>query len=286
MIIRLLIPPCVILLFALILSGCMQPILYESSQLSNFDARPENIRLEFVTEKGHQVAFYFPPLNAPQRPPARLNILYPGINSLALNWYPFLNREEDPDAAYLLIDYPGRGLSEGYMRPEDNLRSTEGALKALSNKFGETELDAELNLLGHSFGTGAALQFAERSKVSRIVLVAPFNTLRAAVAVRSWFLSIIMPDQIDNRKIIRKILQEKDSPRIAIFHGRLDATLPVAMGRELAAIDPAKIDYFEFANDDHTSVLTTRRNLIFSLLNGRSEKVAATPQVSGLKNQN
>ena len=260
-----------LILMALVVTGCMKPIPYKPGQVEGFQTKAENIRLDFTTERGRQVAFYIPPSYAPEQPPTKINILYPGINSLALGWQHYIPQGDYPDAAYLLIDYPGRGLSEGSMRPEKNYLNTEGALKALAEKFGVAELNAELNLLGHSFGSGAALQFAERVKVSRVVLVAPFSDLKTAVALQSWFLSVIMPSQIDNRELIRTLLQTEHPPQISILHGTLDQTLPVTMGRELAAIDPERIVFYEFASDGHVDILTNRRDLIFGILNGNSD---------------
>ena len=261
----------IVLLLSVTLStlGCMRSIPYNPGQVEYFHSRAENVSLEFETERGRQVAFYIPPVNAPNLPPSRLNILYPGINSVALGWQQYIRLDRDPDTGYLLIDYPGRGLSEGSMRPETNYVNTEGALKVLRERFRGEEFKAEMNLLGHSFGTGAALQFAQRAKVSRIVLVAPFNDLKTAVALQSWFLSVIMPSQIDNREIIHALLLSEDAPQITILHGSLDRTLPVSMGRELAAIAPEEIDFIEFADDGHVDILTTRRDLMFEILNGR-----------------
>lgn len=258
----------ILILMTLVVTGCMKPVPYDLGQVEVFQARAENIRLDFTTEKGRQVAFYIPPPDAPEKPPTKINILYPGINSLALDWQKYIPQRAYPDAAYLLIDYPGRGLSEGSMRPEKNYLNTEGALKALADKFGIAELHAELNLLGHSFGSGAALQFAERVQVSRVVLVAPFSDLKTAVALKSWLLSVIMPSQIDNREFIRTLLQTEPPPQISILHGTLDQTLPVTMGRELAAIDPDRIVFHEFATDGHVDILINRRDLIFGILNG------------------
>lgn len=275
-----------LLIFTLINTGCLKSIPYEPSQLATFDAEFENVRLEFETEKGRQVAFYLPPLVSPEKPPKQINILYPGIYAVALGWRQFISQEEDPEAAYLLIDYPGRGLSDGSMRPEKNYLNTEGALDALEKRYGKGVLDAELSLMGHSFGTGAALNFAEKAEVKRIVLVAPFNTLTKAVALQSWFLSILMPSQIDNNKIIRQLLDSDHPPQITILHGSLDTTLPVTMGRELAAIDSEQIEFYEFADDDHVSILTTRRDLIFNLMNGRGYRFEPSAQTSAMKSPN
>ena len=249
-------------------SGCMKKIPYEQSHVNAFLDRKENLQLHFSTPKGKQVAFYVPPLMHPNKAPEKLAILYPGIESVALGWLSFIKLEEDPTAGYLLIDYPGRGYSEGRMNPNKLYLNTEGALDALANHLGIKTLEAEISLMGHSFGSGSALQFAARSHVARIVLVAPFNTLRKALAQMSLILSWVTPAQINNVKLIEELLQREDPPEITIIHGAQDASLPVEMGRELANLNPDLIQYFEIPQGDHSSILTTHRDLIFYSLLG------------------
>lgn len=253
---------CVLILFS---SGCLKRIPYNQNQLEGFHLRQENVQLEFHTDKGKQIAFYIPPLERPQAPPAGLAILYPGIESVALGWLNFIKLEDDKNTGYLLIDYPGRGLSEGMMHPEENYKNTEGALQALADHFGIKKISSELYLMGHSFGTGAALQFAARHKVARVVLVAPFTTLRKAVAQKSFLLSILMMAQVDNIKLLQSILADSNpyETKVVIIHGTADKSLPFAMGEELAAINPKKILFFEIMDGDHTGILTSHRDLIF-----------------------
>ena len=249
-------------------SGCLKSIPYESEQLQIFFDRKENTQLSFETDKGKQVAFYVPPLIKPDRMPEKIAILYPGINAVALGWWRFIRLKDDPGVGYLLIDYPGRGLSEGQMNPEKNYRNTEGALEALAAHFKTEQIDAELSLMGHSFGTGAALQFAARQKVSRVVLVAPFDTLRNGVAQRSVILAILMPVQVDNVALLKSILAGDEKPAITIIHGSKDASLPVEMGRKLADINREAIEFHEIPEGDHVSILTTHRDTIFYALLG------------------
>ena len=262
----------ILILLNFLQCGCLKSAPYTPELIESFQRRPENLRLNFQTDNGHQVAFYLPPLDAPDQPPEKIAILYPGIYSVALDWLQFIDLREDPTAAYLLIDYPGRGFSEGVMRPEENYRNTEGALNALAVHFGQERLDADLNLMAHSFGSGAALQFAVRHQVQRIGLVAPFNTLRQAIAKKSLLLSILMPDKIDNRELIRILLASDQPPLITIYHGGLDTSLPISMGRELAALAPDRILFYEFPEDDHVNILSRRRNLIFRSLNGPADR--------------
>jgi hypothetical protein len=266
--------PLVCLPLLVLFNGCLKSIHYKPEQLEKYFARRENIQLSFLTDKGNQVAFFVPPMMEPDRVPLKIAILYPGINAVALGWWNFIRLEDDSNAGYLLIDYPGRGLSQGFMNPEENYKNTEGALAALAKYFGVEKLDTELCLMGHSFGTGAALQFSVRQKVRRIVLVAPFDTLRKAVAQRSFILSLLMPAQIDNVELIRSILESDDSDvtSITIIHGSKDASLPVEMGRKLAAVYPDLINYYEIPQGDHISILTTHRDLIFHSLLGTTAK--------------
>ncbi|MFN2366630.1 MAG: alpha/beta hydrolase [Desulfurivibrionaceae bacterium] len=262
-------PYTLILLVAL--TGCLRQIPYEPALLEKFRERPGNIQLEFTTANGRQVAFYIPPAQEPERPPAQIAILYPGIKSVALGWLRFIKPEDCRETGYLLIDYPGQGLSEGSMHPKESYLSSEGALQALAEHFEVNKLEAEYHLMGHSFGTGAALQFAGRHQVKRIVLIAPFTTLRNAVAEKFFLLSVLLPAQMDNRAIIRQLLLREQPPQITIMHGGKDALLPVDMGRELAALDPTRITYLEFPADDHVSILTTCRDLIFRILAGGAD---------------
>jgi pimeloyl-ACP methyl ester carboxylesterase len=252
----------------LLLWGCMPRLASSPRQIAAFEKRPENLRLEFTTAQGRQVAYYLPPPLNPALPPTRLALLYPGFASVALGWLTFIKPEEAPNTGWLLVDYPGRGECEGKMNPADLYRNSEGALAALAAHYGVPRISAELDLMGHSFGSGAALQFAVRHPVKRIVLVAPFDTLRRAVAVRSFLLSILMPSQIDNRILLGELVNSPDPPEITILHGELDTTLPVRMGRSLQAVAPKKIAYHEFPGDDHISILTTHRDLIFATLTG------------------
>jgi pimeloyl-ACP methyl ester carboxylesterase len=260
----------IFVILLLLLTGCMPQIPIDPTQLAAFERRPENLRLEFTTTQGRQVAYYLPPPHNPAQAPARLALLYPGIGSVALGWLRFIKPAEAPDTGWLLIDYPGRGESEGKMNPADLYLNSEGALAALAAHFGVKRITAELDLLGHSFGSGAALQFAIRHQVKRIVLVAPFDTLRRAVAVRSFLLAVLIPSQIDNRLLIAKLLAAPNPPAITILHGERDTTLPVRMGRNLHAVAPQKIAYREFPDDDHVSILTNQRDLIFATLLGHS----------------
>ncbi len=252
----------------LLLTGCLQAVPPDPTLHHQFTQRPENIILRFDSDKGQQTAYYLAPKEQPSSPPQRLVIAYPGINSLALSWLDVVNQGTYPDTAYLLIEYPGRGESEGFMQPEELYINSEKALQELAKQLKVPSLTSDLRLLSHSFGSGAALQFATRNlQIKTIVLVAPYDDLKHAVKQQSWFLSAIMPSQIDNRELLGILLSGSSPPDITIIHGGQDRNLPLSMSQELQQISPDKISLMIFPEDGHTDILHLRREIILQEIN-------------------
>ena len=83
----------------------------------------------------------------------------------------------NPDTGYLLIDYPGYGISEGKPNPCSILENSEHALQTLLKKKSWAADAARPCVLAHSLGGAAALQFAARNYVRKIILVSPFTTM-------------------------------------------------------------------------------------------------------------
>ena len=83
----------------------------------------------------------------------------------------------NPDTGYLLIDYPGYGISEGKPNPGSILENSEHALQTLLKKKSWAADAARPCVLAHSLGGAAALQFAARNYVRKIILVSTFTTM-------------------------------------------------------------------------------------------------------------
>jgi pimeloyl-ACP methyl ester carboxylesterase len=264
----------VVLCLCILAAGCHSPLTYAPSEIALFRAKNSGVELTYQTRAGRQTAFYVPPQKYCDRPPERLVIVFPGIRSRALEWLEMINRASDPDAAFLLIDYPGRGRCEGRMRPRHLVDSSFGALDALADHLNtkQVELTTDLRLLGHSFGCGAALQFACSFKVTRIILIAPFTTLHKAAYRQYGPLAWLIPDRMDNGKWLRELSDRSPCPAVVIIHGSADDVIPVKMGRELADGFPDWIIYHEIAGGDHVGILKTCEALIFQMLfPGRSQ---------------
>lgn len=246
--------------------GCAGPDLsYRKGEPQAFRARPDALVLPFSTSSGPQTAYYLGPPETPKTPPAALALAYPGIGSRALDWLPRLETLPPRGVGLLLLDYPGRGESRGTMRPSRLPETTEGALAALKTSLGG--LPNDFRLVGHSFGTAAALQFAASDpRVTTVALLAPFTTLRRAAARVYGPLAYLMPDGMDNVERLRELKAKTPRPRVFLYHGDADVTLPVWMSRRLMEENADWAAYREFPGAGHVDVIDLALEEVLSLL--------------------
>jgi pimeloyl-ACP methyl ester carboxylesterase len=205
------------------------------------------------TVSGAKYSAYYLPGGKPL--PKRVWLAFCGNGSLALDWTSILRDYPWNGDAFLLIDYPGYGKNGGYATIASTRASAEAALKALAERLHQTEDQLTLCAIGHSLGSALALDFAARHKVERIVLIAPFTTLReeAAALVGGW-VSRLLIESYDNRANLTEAMKVNPNAQVAIFHGTDDEVIPVRMGRELSREFPF-VEFSPVENADHVSVL-------------------------------
>lgn len=214
------------------------------------------VELHYTLPFGKQTAFYIPLGN---EPPRRVWVAFCGNGSLALDWTGLLPSYPKNGDAFLLVDYPGYGKNSGYASIDSTRATADTALRALADHLHVDLADVDLCVIGHSLGAAAALDFATRHPVKKIVVAAPFTTLREeAATVVGTTLSHLLIENYDNRESLREILKRDPRVRIAIFHGTNDEDIPIRMGRALAREFPA-ITYFEVAGADHGDVIDVAR---------------------------
>lgn len=228
----------------------------------------DGVELHFKTFAGKQVAFYLPQ-GMDSRLPMRVWVAFCGNGSLALDWTWLIVQHRQSDEGFLLIDYPGYGKSEGYATIATTRAAADKALDALANHLhvDKSEIESRLNLIGHSWGTAVALDFATRHPVQHVILVAVFTTLReeAATMVGSPF-SHLLNENYDNRRALRKLSRRLPSPKIDIFHGTNDDIIPIRMSRELAETFPGIVKFHPVAGGDHISVIGKAANEILEAM--------------------
>jgi pimeloyl-ACP methyl ester carboxylesterase len=212
----------------------------------------DGVEINYMAGAAKCSAYYLPGASSA---PKRIWLAFCGNGSLALDWTTILRDYPWNGDAFLLIDYPGYGKNAGYATIASTRSSAEAALKALAERLRADEDHLRLCAIGHSLGAAVALDFAARHKVERLVLIAPFTTLReeAATMVGGWIARLLI-ESYDNRANLSNLLKGNANAQIAIFHGTNDQVIPVRMGRELAREFPS-VEFFAVKNADHVSVL-------------------------------
>ena len=228
------------------------------------------VELRYSTTQGKQCVLYIPPRKGSAGPPARLWVLCGGNGSLALDWTNLVLEDPNRQDGFLLIDYPGFGNCEGSAEPGSISESMEKAMTELATHLHTTpdELDRRLNVLGHSIGCAVVLEFACRHPVHRVVLLAPFTSLRDMAQKRvGWPLCYLLLHNFDNRARLGQLAGRPEPPRVAIFHGKKDEVIPERMGRELANMYPKMIMFHEVPEASHNSIADDAEMEIYSAMN-------------------
>jgi uncharacterized protein len=211
--------------------------------------------VRFRTSQGNQTAFFWrrPNSGAEKR---NIWLVFGGNGTVALDWLNFVADAADPDAAFLLVDYPGYGFCDGNPTPESILENAEGALEALmAEKQGKFRAEA-LGLFGHSLGGAAAFQFAARHRVRKVIAISTFTTMDAMVrATIRISLGQLLQHRFDNISSLKAILSSKQVPDIFLFHGEADEIIPLEMGRALAQLDPSRIRFVAVPGAHHNDVV-------------------------------
>jgi uncharacterized protein len=238
------------------------PRAYDSSYRSALP--PSGVEIEYVLPFGKQTAFYVPGAN---QLPKRIWIAFCGNASLALDWTTILRSYPRNGDGFLLVDYPGYGKNAGYATIDSTRATAEAALRVLLKQLGIDQDQVVICVIGHSLGSAAALDFAAHHHVQRVLLIAPFTTLREeAATVVGRQLARLLVENYDNRKNLRSVLHQDGEVRVAIFHGTDDDVIPLRMARELKH-EFSATDFFPVYGGDHVTVLDLAREQIIAWMN-------------------
>lgn len=228
-------------------------------------ALPANgVEINYTVAAANYCAYYIP---GGEPFPARLWIAFCGNGSLALDWTTILRSYPQNGDAFLLVDYPGYGKNGGYATIASTRISADTALRALTERLQTDENHLTLCTIGHSLGSAVALDFAAHHRVQKVMLIAPFTTLReeAATILGGWLARLLI-ESYDNRANLAEAVKRNPATRIAIFHGENDEVIPVRMGRKLASEFPF-VEFFPVERADHVSVLNHAHDQIIAWMN-------------------
>ncbi len=187
---------------------------------------------------GSLVGFYRPPRDGGS--PQRLWLLFGGNADQALGWDEFADEHASVGTGFVMLEYPGFGACAGKPSPANILAANERAVALLATHLGLTldEVHQRSAAVGHSLGAAAALQYAVKHPLRRMVLISPFTTMKA-MAQRSvgWPICELLVHRYDNHARLTD-LSARGLPPITIIHGQEDHFIPMAMGRALAEEHP------------------------------------------------
>ena len=230
------------------------PLRYSATELR--EAKTAGVQeVRFRTSQGNQVAFFWRREDS-EIAPENIWLLFGGNGDLALTWLGLVRAFPNSHAGYLLIDYPGYGICQGRPNPQTILENAECAQQTLLENQGWKSGSETLSVLGHSLGGAAALQFAAKHTVRKIVVISAFTTMDEMIRTQIRTpLGRLLRHRFDNIAALKAILTHPEVPEICIFHGQADEIVPVKMGRSLAKLDPNRIKFIEISGARHNDIV-------------------------------
>jgi fermentation-respiration switch protein FrsA (DUF1100 family) len=192
-------------------------------------------KIELVMGDGTKLAgWYMAPVPvgaqhaAPLHPSPALLWFYGNGENIATIW-PIVREFQPPNAALLVVDYPGYGGSGGRATEAGMYGAADAAYAALAAR---PEVDPRrIYVYGRSLGTAAATYTATHHPVAGLILESPFtNATDMARHAYRIFPSFIVRLSLDNLGRIKQVRCP-----VLLFHGTGDRLVPLEMGMQVAA---------------------------------------------------
>ncbi len=249
------------------MAACQSRLIYPGQRYAQvmWERVPPDLEaVRYETDQGKQVSFWRKPSGGGEA--KRIWLVCNGNGGYALAWPDLLPIAHDREAGYLLFDYPGYGFSEGSCTPERIRVASEAAVEALAKHLAlpRAELDAKLSLLGHSLGCAAALQYAARHPVQRIILAAPFTSMvDMGHKMLFWPCGQLVWHRFDNVARLAEISRQQPRPAVEIVHGADDIMIPPAMSERLAAPYAGWVSRTLVPGVDHDEIALDALRLIY-----------------------
>jgi pimeloyl-ACP methyl ester carboxylesterase len=247
----------ILLVFAVILFFVQDGMIYlprpyKEMEVKNWKAEGL-VQIDFNTGQGKQGAFYQPPGSGGE--PSRIWLVFGGNGGRAVDY-----REvaADPGCGYLFIDYPGYGLCAGKPNPKRIDEAVDGAIAALWAELGVDgrAYGKRLCVVGHSLGAAVGLRAAVRHQIGRVVLLAPFTTMKAmATRVVGGLYANVLRHRFDNVVAMEALQAAIPNAKVTILNGTVDREIPPSMGRALAERFDGITDYSSLDGTGHNDIL-------------------------------
>lgn len=193
-------------------------------------------RLELVMHDGTRlVGWFLPPKDGGRAAPGLL-WFYGNGETIGAIW-PVIRDFRPPNAALLVVDYPGYGASGGRASEAGIYEAGALAYQALVSHAGVDS--TRIYVYGRSLGSAVATRTAADHPVAGLILESPFTSARD-MAARTYriFPLFLVRLKLDNLETIRRV----HCP-VLVFHGNADMLVPMDMGRRVAEAAPGPKEF-------------------------------------------
>lgn len=180
----------------------------------------------------------------------------PSPSSAALLWFygngetigaiwPIIRDFRPPNAALLVVDYPGYGASGGRATEAGMYEAGALAYQALASHRGVDP--RRIYVYGRSLGTAVATRTAADHPTAGLILESPFTSARD-MASRTYriFPRFLVRLQLNNIETITRV----HCP-VLVFHGTADRLVPMDMGRRVAEAAPGPKEFVMIEGAGH-----------------------------------
>ena len=206
---------------------------------------PDGESVAIRTADGQLLAGWFlPPTGATPKPWPVL-LWFHGNGETVAGLADVLRAFRPAHAGLLAVDYRGYGRSTGRPTVANVVADADATLLYLQSR---PDVDARrIVVYGRSVGSGPAVHVAATHAVAGLVLESAFTSLSAMSAVHfPIFPSLLAGRGFDNLATIARV-----TCPILFVHGDSDRTVPIEMGRALAARAPRVAEFFVIPRADH-----------------------------------
>lgn len=187
-----------------------------------------------------------------KRSPQKLIIYFGGNAEEVSHMIPMAPMFED--WAMLLINYPGYGLSEGKPGQESFFNA---ALAIFDYAFSRDDIDSEnIVVMGRSIGSGPAVYLSHERSVRSVMLISPFESIRAVAQSKMPFLPVglILKHRFPSKKYAVNI----SAPLLA-FYGTADNIIPPSHTKRLAEYWKSPVRLIELTSYGHNDIFQSQQ---------------------------
>jgi fermentation-respiration switch protein FrsA (DUF1100 family) len=202
-------------------------------------------KIELVMQDGTRlVGWYLPPKEPAAGQAPGLLWFYGNGETIGAIW-PVIRDFRPPNAALLVVDYPGYGASGGRASEAGIYEAGALAYDALVKRPGVDR--SRIYVYGRSLGSAVATRTAAEHEVAGLILESPFTSARD-MAARTYriFPLFLVRLQLNNLETIKQVRCP-----VLVFHGTADRLAPIDMGRRVAAAAPGPVEFVMIEGAGH-----------------------------------